>query len=259
MKMSRREVLSGMGCLALGATTNLVGSPAYAQEKKSTTVLPWSYKKLDPDLAAERAYKGYFSKRCMFGAFDAIIGELADKYGEPYASFPSDMMVYGRGGVAGWGSLCGALNGAAAAIQLVSANPEKLISELYSWSEQTALPDVKLNIRATKSDYYPSSSAVQSTVSGSVLCHIIISKWAVASGKGVDTPDKKQRCAQFSAAIAKKAVQLLNDEQDGKLVLMHPLTDETEKCSSCHSGKTSSLKSTQGKMECLACHADHMK
>ena len=191
MKISRRDVLSGISCLVLGTTTGLLASPAHAQEKKSKTALPWPYKKLDPDLAAERAFKGYFSNRCMFGAFDAIIGELADKYGEPYSSFPSEMMVYGAGGVAKWGSLCGALNGAAAAIQLVSANPKKLISELYGWSEQTALPNVKLNIHAAKSDYYPSSTPVQSSVSGSVLCHIIMSKWVAASGKGIDTPDKK--------------------------------------------------------------------
>lgn len=259
MRMSRREVLSEIGCLALGATAGLVASPVYAQEKKSKTALPWPYNKLDPDLAAERAYKGYFSNRCMFGVFDAIIGELADKYDEPYSSFPSEMMVYGASGVAEWGSLCGALNGAAAAIQLVSHNPKKLISELYAWSEQTALPNVNLNIRATKSNHYPSSAEVQSSVSGSVICHIIMSKWVATSGKGIDTPDKKQRCGQFSASVAKKAVQLLNDEKDGKLVLMYPLTDESQKCSACHSGKTSSLKSTQGKMDCQACHVDHTK
>ena len=264
MAITRREALSELGSLAVGGlsvgiASGLLGSTAHAQVKQPGTTLPWSYSKLDPHKAAERAYKGYFSNRCMFGAFDAVIGELADKHGEPYASFPSQMMAYGGGGVAGWGSLCGALNGAAAAIQLVSRNPEKLIAELYAWSERTALPNVNLNIKANKEDYYPSSSAVKNSVSGSVLCHVIMSKWVAASGKAINSPEKKQRCGQFSGSIAQKTVQLLNDELDGKLVFKYPLTEHTAGCVACHSGKTSLLKNTQGKMDCQSCHVDHTK
>ena len=264
MEVSRRKALSELGSLAMGtfalsAGVSFHANSANAQEKKPKTSLPWVYSKLDPMKSAQRAYKGYFTNACMFGAFDAIIGELADIHGDPFASFPSEMMAYGKGGVASWGSLCGALNGAAAAIQLVSKDPKKLISELYAWSEQTALPNVNLKIQATKDDHFPSSVPVTSSVSDSVLCHIIMSKWVAASGKGIDSPEKKQRCGQFSASIAMKTVQLLNGEKDGKLVLMYPLADTTQKCTSCHSGKTSVLKNTQGMMDCQACHVDHTK
>ena len=108
MKPSRRKILSEMGSLAMGGLA-LTVTPALAEatsptkENKPKPELPWPYKKLDSDKAAVRAYKGYFAHRCMFGAFDAIIGELGDLYGQPYSSFPSTMMAYGAGGVAGWG------------------------------------------------------------------------------------------------------------------------------------------------------------
>ena len=34
--------------------------------------------------------------------------------GEPFNLIPAEMMNFGKAGVVGWGSLCGALNGAAA-------------------------------------------------------------------------------------------------------------------------------------------------
>jgi len=269
MGISRRKALSELGGLAIGSLSlttavGVLGPSANAQEAnsvKSSPVIeyPWDYHKLDQNKVAERAYKGYFLHSCMFGVFESIIGELADKYGEPYASFPSQMMAYGGGGVVDWGTLCGALNGAAAVIELVAQDPKKLTSELFAWSERTALPNVKLDIRATKNDKFPSSSTVTNSISGSVLCHVIMSKWIEASGKGIDSAEKKQRCSQFAASIASKVVQLLNDEADDKLVFSYPLTKQTAGCVGCHSGKKSRLKNTQGKMDCQSCHVDHTR
>ena len=58
---------------------------------------------------------------CMLGAFEPIVRGVADKLGAPYTSFPFAMFAYGAGGVAGWGTLCGCLNGAAAALAAVGA------------------------------------------------------------------------------------------------------------------------------------------
>jgi hypothetical protein len=49
----------------------------------------------------------------MYAVFRGIVGALGDRFGEPYSWFPFEMMVYGLGGVAGWGTLCGALNSGA--------------------------------------------------------------------------------------------------------------------------------------------------
>jgi hypothetical protein len=31
----------------------------------------------------------------MYGAFEAVLGQLGEKYGDPYKSFPVAMMKYG--------------------------------------------------------------------------------------------------------------------------------------------------------------------
>ena len=258
MDISRRDALSGMGCLALGAASGLLAAPVKSTDKKSMAV-PWPYAELNADRVAERAYKNYFSHHCMYASFEAIVGQLADQFGEPFSSFPFAMMVYGGGGVAGWGTLCGTLNGAAAAIQLLSHHPTTLISELYRWHEVTALPNVELNVPADKDGLYPASSRVEPSVSGSVLCHIIMSKWLKESGHDMGSAEKKQRCAQAAASVAKKTVELLNDDSHGELVLRHQLSKKTQSCSTCHTGVDSLVKNTQGKMECMTCHADHTK
>ncbi len=53
-------------------------------------------------------------------AFEGIIGELKKEAGYPYILIPTEMFIFGEGGVAGTSTLCGALNGSAAAIFLVT-------------------------------------------------------------------------------------------------------------------------------------------
>ncbi|HUH42885.1 MAG TPA: C-GCAxxG-C-C family protein [Sulfurimonas sp.] len=258
MNMSRREALSGLGCLAVVATSELLAAPESLAPKKAPA-LPWAYAILDPQHVAKRAYENYFSHHCMYASFEAIIGELADKFGEPYSSFPFDMMAYGSGGVAGWGSLCGTLNGAAAAIQLVSHRPEEIIAELFRWYETTPIPNVNLTILTDETSKYPQPIKVKPSISHSVLCHVTISKWVKESGKSLDSVEKSQRCAQAAASVAKKSVELLNAEKNGTLVFTHQTSSEIESCIKCHSGATSRMKDTQGKMDCLSCHAGHGK
>ncbi|RKY61795.1 MAG: hypothetical protein DRP99_06245 [Candidatus Latescibacterota bacterium] len=50
------------------------------------------------------------------------------------------MMACGRGGVAGWGDLCGALNGACAAVNLVVEDFTSIIDELMAWYVREAIP-----------------------------------------------------------------------------------------------------------------------
>ncbi|WP_372755875.1 C-GCAxxG-C-C family (seleno)protein [Labilibaculum sp.] len=79
----------------------------------------WTYTPLDSDVTANIAYENYPKGSCMYGVFCSIIYQLADKLGEPFASFPVQMMKYGHGGVCGSGTICGTLNGAAALIGLL--------------------------------------------------------------------------------------------------------------------------------------------
>ena len=103
---------------------------------------PWLYHELAPERTAHRAYHDYKKGHCMYGVVASILSQLAETHGEPYASFPLDMMRYGAGGTAGWGTLCGALNGAGALIGLFSKKEKELkqlADELFLWYEQTAL------------------------------------------------------------------------------------------------------------------------
>jgi len=116
-KLSRREMLSA-GSIA-GLTLIGAGVSGYAVGKEpASTEFPWTYKKLRTKKTSTRGYKDYFQAGCMYGVFEAIVGQMGDKWGEPYSSFPMGMISYGGGGIALWGSTCGTLNGAAAAIAL---------------------------------------------------------------------------------------------------------------------------------------------
>ena len=257
MNNSRRKALTGIGSLALGATSTLFVTPSSATEEPPS--VPWEYKRLNPNSVAARAYNGYHVHGCMYAVFEAIIGELADKFGTPYSTFPCKMMSYGAGGVASWGTLCGTLNGAAAAIGLVSKNPKKLINELYRWNEETALPNVDISILNRNSKDTPKPSKVTSSVSGSVLCHIIVAKWCKKSKKGMDSKEKKQRCSQSAASVAKKTVELLNLELDDKFKTQYKFSQNTKSCFKCHTGTTSIKNNSQSKMECTTCHSDLSK
>ena len=79
----------------------------------------WKYVRLDPAATGELAYNSYSEGSCMYATVKSIAYQLAEKVGEPYSSFPFHMFKYGHGGVGGYGSVCGTLNGAAAVIGLL--------------------------------------------------------------------------------------------------------------------------------------------
>lgn len=265
MNLSRREFLVGSGGFVLGAAISSGGmfllkegddSAKLLKEVESATAspireeklpdLPWHYEKLDPVAVAERGYKSYLEKHCMYGAFNGIIGELREKVGFPYTRFPDKMMEYGKGGVVGWGSLCGALNGAAAAINLVSPKPDPLIDELFRWYEVEALPNYrpqspKFEIPASKSE--------------SVLCHASISNWVKATGFKSFSPERSERCGWLAASTAKFAAELLNKQAEGTFTPVYSLSAETKQCRGCHD-QGSAMENTRGKMECIQCHSD---
>ena len=135
---------------------------------------PWQYVKLESAAVAHDAYRLMTQGGgCMHGLFGSIVGAMSQQVGEPYASFPLHMMKYGEGGVGLWGSLCGALNGGAAAIGLfVSDKPqrEQLIAQLFAWYESTEFPTYR-PAEPTQAPDTPTS------VAESVLCHVSVGKW----------------------------------------------------------------------------------
>ena len=246
MNCKRRKALAAMGTmLGAGVGGAVLGrfAPAAAAPLPSPP-LPWPYSKLDPSAVAERAYWSYPDGHCMFSSFAGLVGELAEKVGHPYKSFPMEVMKYGAGGVAGWGTLCGALNGAAAAIYLASDDPDPVIDELFWWYSNEKLPD-----------FVPPESPVPITqsVSRSPLCHVSVAEWCSASGLKAYSKQRNERCARLAASAARRAAQILNAQQGGTLTLAHPAPDEVKRCRSCHE-RAGSVENTRGKMHCSQCH-----
>lgn len=263
METTRRDLLKGMGGIALGlaATSGLASLVACApkealaaQGQPTPTAepqLPWPYQKLDPVAVAERAYAAYSNGGCMFGAFEGIIGELRERAGEPYKSFPSAMMKYGAAGVLGWGTLCGAVNGVAAAIYLLqdAKIAKAVIDEVFAWYGAEELPNYKP--KEPKFDTIPTS------IANSQLCHVSVTTWSVKSGFKTGSPERAERCAWLTASVAKYAVELLNQQADGAFEGTHAVPAEVKDCLSCHGkgGEVENVHAT-AQTSCTVCHTD---
>jgi hypothetical protein len=206
--IDRRGFIATAG-LSLGAPALLLGGrPAATPAAKPTPAFPWRYEALDPTETAEQAYT-LISKGgggCMYAVFAAIVGSLATRLGEPYRSFPLDMMQYGKGGVAGQGSLCGAVNGGAAALGLLAGYGEnglKLIREVCQWYEQTELPVFTPRSPAD-------AASMPRSISKSLLCRDSVAAWCAAAGLPASHPQRFERCHRLTADVARKTVELLN-------------------------------------------------
>lgn len=258
MTASRRSWLKRAGQMVAASTIGGLAASAprdavHATSKSDNRVeLPWSYKKLDPSIVGERGYSSYYKGGCCFGAFDAIVAELQRELGAPYTAIPTSMMVYGEGGVAGNSTLCGALNGAAAAMFLATGGLAKerkepafaLIRELFSWYEQEPLPD----FRPAKPKF-----EIRASVAHVPLCHVSVSAWCKATGSKAFSPERAERCGWLTGSVAKHAVELLNAQADGKLKAAHTLPAAVETCRTCHD-QGSALENTRARMECGGCH-----
>jgi len=266
--LTRREFLRNAGIATLGtvAVSGLAGgllscnaAPAVADTPGTTsststgsalpTSTPWPYQKIDPVAAAERAYTGYSNGGCMYGAFEGIIGELRSKLGAPYDSFPTTMMKYGGAGVSGWGTLCGALNGIAAAVYLTmdSKACSPIINEVYGWYGATPLPDY--------TPAKPKFPTIQTSVADSQLCHISVSKWSTLAGFKTTSAERAERCGWLTASVVRKTVELMNQQVDGAFKATFAVPASVTGCLSCH-GKGGMLENVHASnaTTCTDCH-----
>lgn len=233
------------GAALFGGGASAAAAVRHSREdthRKLTTV-PWPYVQLSPDRVASRAFAAYSKGHCMYGAFDALVGSVAAELGEPYVSFPFDVMRFGAGGVNGWATVCGALNGSAAAFELLSKEPGPLVDALFAWYEREPLPDLLL----------PSAQgATVQSIAGSPLCHTSVSRWCAASGKKSFSDERKARCRILTASVARRASELLNAQATGRPL---PLAAGSSGagCARCHE-ENGSLENTRAKMDCQGCH-----
>lgn len=213
----------------------------------------WAYTRLDPAGTARRAYNDYSKGSCMFGVFNSIISQLAEKIGEPFSSFPTQMMKYGHGGIGGYGTVCGALNGAAALIGLLLKEKEVqnvLIADLFMWYEKSPFPLFKPEKAIL--DFTPPAS-----VSESVLCHASTTNWGKTAGYTIGSKERKERCRRLTADVAAQTVTILNKYFENTF-LSHARDNETVRtCMTCH-GSEGKLGNTSGNMNCTSCHDESL-
>jgi len=223
--------------------------------------LPWPYPAggLDVDKLRKAAYTNHKTiyPGCGFCTSQTLIQAIGDALTtegatvNPWLQLPSGLYKFANGGVLGWGTICGALNGAIAVMTLLgkqNAVGEALLdyfstaqlptSALVGWTPPIATTPLK---------------AIPATVSNSPLCHISASTWAAAAGVAISDPLKAERCVRLVADVVAKTVELLNLSFSGGSVAAWKVPPGYAECYSCHT-KAGVVPSEQGKMDCMECH-----
>lgn len=246
--ISRREALFGFGGLVFGASFGAIPGTERADAGDPGTQY-WRVQRLEPMECAQLAYRGYWEENggCGFAVFKGIVGMMGLRYGSPYAAFPLWMMSYASGGIAGWGTVCGALNGAAASFGLFYERKVliPLVDALFSWYEAAELPEFIPDDPMVPVD-------VERTVTKSVLCHAALSRWSYITGYKISSNECRERCSRVAADVTRKTVELLNATLQGTTPV-YKLSAAHTACSKCHS-KGGDADCSRTKMDCSFCH-----
>ncbi len=187
---------------------------AEAAKETQPQDLPWPYVQLDVEEVRKLGHEGYHVDSCSYGAFHAIVYPLQEELGHPYDQIPTYMLHFGRGGVAGSGSACGAVVGAMAAINLIAGEDYRpLASELVEYYETTPFPTQISNEYAAGGEFlvddYIDTPQVQSTA-GTINCDPSVEAWLAASGYERADAERSERCGRLTGDVAAKAAEILN-------------------------------------------------
>lgn len=267
--MSRRKFLVGAGTLAGVASVaglGLARNPSDAAAAPPSTP-PWTYpsdpaKQPVPEELARRAYEVYYSSGCAEATWWPIIEFLAKDTatnGDTWGSLPRNLFKFGSGGVTGWGTICGTLNGSAAIIALTGA-PGKITDEVMQYYAETPLPTNGID-KAVADNWTPTQPAPPSTVvvpapklnvptstAHSQLCHASLAQWTMTTSKTDGSADQKDRCAKACHDLVLKTTQLLNEYWAHNTLPLGTLDGSVLTCQpACHT-------SAKGKMACDSCH-----
>lgn len=222
-----------------------------AVEQLANASRDWTYRELDAEEVGQLAYDIYPQGSCMYSVFGSVIMQLANKVGEPFRSFPTEMMRYGAVGIGGWGSVCGVVNGCSALIGLFHRGDderkirEELTADVCLWYENEALPTFQPDNPALDVE-------IAASASESVLCHVSSSAWCRAAGCDAFSVERRERCRRLSAQGAMKVVEVLNNKANGNPDFVD-INAEVHSCIECH-GKDSQRDSL-GMMNCMPCHS----
>ncbi|MFV7666457.1 C-GCAxxG-C-C family (seleno)protein [Shewanella algae] len=288
MNVNRRQAMGQIvGLVGVAAGSSLIATTALAAEScpgdtsigigseggsdLGTKLL--TYVKLDPMEVAKLAYEGYGRGGCMYGVFDALVKALAAKGHEDackFAAIPTNLAAYGGGGIAGWGTLCGCLNAAAMAVNVLGGvDRTAVIRSVYRYYEHTAMPRndeaflkaIGAPTRKDNAGELLTADKIGQSVANSILCHTSVTHWSKASKYGSSHQAKLERCAQLTAEIAYVTTDFLNKSLDNALDAEIVAAGNAE-CSGCHSSTkrepgTYIGADVNSQMECQSCHSAH--
>ena len=260
--LSRRTFLTGAGAvLGLAAVPAVLNKPAVA-EAAALKPFPWSYTTLDAEKLARRAYEVYYSSACGEATWWPIVEALAASSladaATTWGTVPKDMMKFMGGGVAGWGTLCGTLNGSCAIIAAVGA-PGKISDEAMLYYAETPIPTKGTDASMRKGDWTPAGLKVPAdgpllnvptSTAHSQLCHASLSQWTLTTGAGEGTREQKDRCGKACYDMVFKTVTMLNAWHANPTALPAGTLDPSvAACAPCHTTPIA-----KGKMACDSCH-----
>jgi hypothetical protein len=262
-QITRKEFLANSIVASAGVLAgSVVGASAQqgqpgAIDAPAPVAWPWPYATLDVEDVRKRGHQFYYDGGCCYGAFHALVSALRDAVGAPYTSVASQMMYYGAGGGAGWGTLCGSVNGAAAAISLVvnRATASSIVNELFGWYTTAPFPSDISNEYAVRRAFNVNRNdkALLQTVAGSVLCHPSVSTWCTAAGVKTSAPERAERCARLTGDCAARSVELLNAYFAAEFKPSFLAPASVTACMGCHGTAVGNvLPSTR--QDCGGCH-----
>ncbi len=259
-KISRKKFieLTTKGAIG-GAVAFSIFNLANGAKAQTPITWPLPYTPLDLEHVRKLGHQFYWTgKGCCFGAFKAIVYALHEKLGEPFTTLLPlcEMMIYGHGGVVGWGTTCGALLGAAPAVNLFcdKATTDKIVHELMGWYTEAIFPSDISNQYGQNGQFYDNrlNKALPQSKCGSPLCHVSVTKWCIASGYKASSMERKERCARLTGDVVAQTVKLLNDWYNNQLQPTYQLPGVVTGCLTCHG--SAGKENVRAIMTCDQCH-----
>lgn len=257
--LNRKEFIKNTGKLVAGVVIGATGIDILSKQNETNDKpLIFNYVHLDIEKARIDAHSNYYKAGCGYSGFATILNMLKEKIGEPYSNIPDNFMNFASGGIKGWGTTCGAINGAAAIVNLIADNKKstEIINELFNWYNNTAMPTDDSNNKKAISNFTVQKyqQPITQSISNSPLCHVSLSNWKKVSPEAKDNIAQRERCARLCSDVVAKTIDLLNNLDKPNFVG----TYKENSCLSCHSADKPA-GSPNTKMDCVDCHPNAHK